>query len=112
MRTVRGTVLVPAEARPGTGLMLVEARDVSVMDAPSVVVAEQRVPAARVEPGERLSFELAVPESDPGRSLSLRVHLSYDGTPTVSSGDAISVVHIPIPAAGDVDDLEVSVRVI
>jgi uncharacterized lipoprotein YbaY len=113
MRIVRGTVVLPMDARAGTAsVLLVEARDVSLMDVPSVVVAEERLPDVTVEPGGRLPFELSVPDAEAGHTLAARAHLSYDGTAAITPGDAISVTHLAIPPDGDVDGLEVPLRVI
>ena len=112
-RRVRGSVLLPPDAPRGrAGALIVEARDTSVMDAPSVVVATTRAEDVVVEPGGRAPFELDVPDTDAGRTLSVRAHVSYDGSPAVATGDVISVTHIPLPPAGDVDDLEVPTRVV
>jgi uncharacterized lipoprotein YbaY len=112
MRIVRGTVVLPMDARAGTAsVLLVEARDVSLMDAPSVVVAEARLDVT-VEPGGRLPFELSVPDAEAGHTLAARAHLSYDGTAAITPGDAISVTHLAIPPDGDVEGLEVPLRVI
>jgi uncharacterized lipoprotein YbaY len=113
MRNVRGTIVLPPDApETSAGLLLVEARDVSLMDAPSVVVAELRETDVEIGPGHRIPFELSLPEAGPGRTLALRAHISLDGTDTVSTGDALSVTHIPLPSTGDVDDLEVPVRIV
>jgi uncharacterized lipoprotein YbaY len=110
---VRGTIVLPQDAPEGKArLALVEARDVSVMDAPSVVVAERRSADVPIGPGKRIPFELEVPEAGGGRTLALRAHVSVDGTTAVSRGDAISVTHIPLPETGDVDGLEVPVRLV
>lgn len=114
MRTVRGEIVLPPDApEVRSGLVLVEARDVSVMDAPSVVLAEQRLTDVAIRPGQRIPFELSVPEAGAGRTLALRAHISLDGrTDVVSRGDALSVTHIPVQPTGDVDDLEVPVRMV
>ena len=113
MRTVRGSVVVPPDAGDWTArLFIVQVRDVSVMDAPSIVIGEMRAADVAVAPGGRLAFELAVPDAEPGHSLSVRAHLSADGTTSVQQGDAISTTHVPIPPAGDVDGIEVPVRAI
>lgn len=112
-RTVRGVVALPADAPAASaGLVLVEARDVSLQDAPSVVVAETRLSDLQIEPGGRVPFELDVPEAPAGHTLAIRAHVSMDGTPAVSHGDGLSVTHIPVPPAGDVDDIEVPVRIV
>lgn len=113
MRRVRGDVVLPPDCeRVTAGLVLVEVRDVSLQDAPSVVVAETHMDELPVGPGTRIPFELSVPDAEPGHTLSIRAHVSIDGEPAISHGDAISTVHLPIPGAGDVDTVEVPVRVV
>ena len=113
MRTVEGSIVLPADIAPTTArTVLVEARDVSVMDAPSMVVAETRLSDVPVAPGERIPFRLDVPEVDATRTLSVRAHVSLDGTPAITRGDALSVTHIPLPAVGPVDGLDVPVRTV
>jgi len=113
VRTVRGTILVPPDVPEGrAALVLVEARDVSVMDAPSVVVAEERWTDVPIGPGLRIPFELGVPDTEAGRTLAMRAHISLDGTAAVTRGDVISVTHIPLPESRDVDGLEIPLRVV
>jgi putative lipoprotein len=113
VRTVEGSIVLPADIAATTARsVLVEARDVSVMDAPSTVVAETRMTDVPVGPGERIPFRLDVPEVDPSRTLSVRAHVSLDGTPAITTGDALSVTHIPLPAAGPVDRLDVPLRTV
>jgi putative lipoprotein len=113
MRTVRGTVRLPADAPAAVaGLLLVEVRDVSVADAPSVVVATWRTTDVAVGPGSVLPFAIETPETEPGRTLALRAHLSLDGKETVARGDAISTSHVEVPSSGDADGVDVPVRVV
>jgi uncharacterized lipoprotein YbaY len=113
VRTVRGHVVIPTDARPSTaGLLLIEVRDVSLADAPSTVVGEVRTGDVPVEPGARIPFEVPAPDAEPGHSLAIRAHVSVDGTTAVAAGDAISVTHIGLPPTGDVDAVEVPVRVV
>ena len=112
-RLVRGVVVLPADAPVGRApMVLIEARDVSELDAPSVVVGQLWLSDQALAPGTRIPFELEVPEVDAARTLSLRAHVCRDGSGTVSRGDLISVSHIPAPAIGDVDGVEVPLRVI
>jgi putative lipoprotein len=113
VRTVEGSIVLPADIPSTTARsVLVEARDVSVIDAPSTVVAETRLSDVPVAPGERIPFRLDVPDVDPSRTLSVRAHVSLDGTAAISPGDALSVTHIPLPAAGAVNGLDVPVRTV
>jgi putative lipoprotein len=113
VRSIEGSIVLPADIAPATARsVLVEARDVSVMDAPSTVVAETRLSDVELAPGERIPFRLDVPEVDRSRTLSVRAHVSLDGTPAITPGDALSVTHIPLPAAGPVDGVDVPVRTV
>jgi uncharacterized lipoprotein YbaY len=113
MRSVSGCVVLPPDAPRSTAvLLLVEVRDVSLMDAPSVVVAETRAGDVAIEPGGQIPFDLAAPDALPGHSLAVRAHLSLDGTAAVSSGDLVSVTHLALPSSGDSDGMEIPVRIV
>lgn len=92
--------------------IVVEVRDVSVADAPSAVVAAANLPAVNLEPGARLPFEVDVPEVDSTRSLSLRVHVNFQGAQSVKPGDLISTASYPIPANGTPPPITVAVRLV
>jgi hypothetical protein len=113
MRTVRGVVTLPPDAPPSVArLLLVEARDVSIADAPSLVVGVVRTADVPLGPGRAIPFELEVPEAAPGHTLALRAHASLDGTERVAPGDAISTVSLPLPDTGDVPSIEVPLRTV
>ncbi|QEH38133.1 hypothetical protein OJF2_67310 [Aquisphaera giovannonii] len=113
MRTIEGSIEVPVGvARRVYGRMVVEVRDVSRADAPSLVVAEDARDDVVVDPGEPLRFALQVPDVEPGRSLSLRVHVSCDGSPGVKRGDLLTTASHPIPPRGDRSSLRVPVKVV
>lgn len=102
---------LPAERVPAVArLLLVEVRDVSVADAPSVVVAATREADVPLLPGGGIPFTLEVPDAPPGHTLSLRAHASLDGTERVAPGDAISTVSLPLPPTGDVASIEIPLR--
>ena len=86
-------------SKPGVGLV-VEARDVSEADAPSVVVARTRLDDVPVEPGGSIPFELEVPEVGRGRSLSLRAHASPDCEDDVRPGDLLTTASYPVAPSG------------
>lgn len=112
MRTVRGVLLAPPDAPPGpVGRLLVEVRDVSLADAPSVVVAQWWVAGVELAPGSEVPFALAVPEAEPGRTLALRGHASRDGSPEVAHGDLITTTHVPL-TAGDVEGVILPLRLV
>jgi uncharacterized lipoprotein YbaY len=112
-RVLRGAVVLPSGATTADrALVLVEVRDVSLMDVPSVVTAEWRRDGVRVGPGARVDFELRVPPAAPGASLSLRAHVSMDGSGVVRSGDGLTTTSVPVPAAGPIPPLEVPVTIV
>ena len=112
MRRIRGEIVLPADSpAAAAGLVLAEVRDVSLMDVPSTVVAEWRRTDVPVAPGGRIPFELDVPEGDQGRSLSVRAHVSFDGSGVVRPGDLLTVTVIPVSPRG-VGPIEVPTAVI
>ena len=120
MRRVHGELLLPANAPAGVARKgVIEVRDVSLQDAPSVVVASKSLSKVALQPAGRLAFELEVPEAQPGRTLNLRVHFAV--TPrakgvalseTVEPGDLLTTESIPVPAAGDYGPLRVRLALI
>ena len=104
---------MPANAATGAAkLVLIEVRDVSLADAPSVVVAEQRLTNVALKPNGQIGFKLAVPEVASNRTLSLRAHVSIDGSGLAKSGDLLTTASYSIPTAGASGSLQVSVAVI
>lgn len=113
MRTVSGAILLPPQAAAGAAkLILIEVRDISLADAPSVVVAELRLRDVALGPGRRIPFSLAVPEVEPSRSLALRVHIDRDADGRVSPGDLLTTTIYPIPPRGAPPPLSVAVSAI
>ena len=113
MRTIKGEVIFPPDA-PSTksGLVKIEVRDVSVADAPSTVVAERQIKNVPLKPNGRIKFEIPVPELPENRTLSLRVHVSPDGSASVKSGDLLTTAHYPVPSTGTPAPLNVATTVI
>jgi uncharacterized lipoprotein YbaY len=110
---IKGEIILPANA-PTTKAkqVLVEVRDVSMADAPSKVVAEQRLENVNLKPGGRIKFKATVPEVEANRTLALRVHISLDGSGQVKSGDLLTTTYDPVPTTGASATLEVPVAVI
>ena len=97
MKKVSGTITLPANINMKKAkMLLVEARDVTVMDAASVVIASKTWDNVKLEPGETIPFTLEIPELSTGRSYSCRVHISIDGTAQVKHGDLLSTAHYNI----------------
>ena len=113
MRTVSGEIVLPANAPSKTAKqVLIEVRDVTMADAPSVVIAEQQFANVALKPGGRIAFKLSVPEVASNRSLSVRAHLSIDGSGRAQSGDLLTTASYPVPNAGTPPPLKVQVNVI
>jgi putative lipoprotein len=113
MRIVSGRILLPEDAPESDAAdVLIEVRDVSLADAPSVVVAQERLDRVPIGPGEVIEFSLQVPEVDPRRRLSLRVHVDVDGSGRVSTGDLLTTSSNPVPATGTPEPLNILVSAI
>lgn len=112
-RKLRGTIVLPSDTPAGEcPRIFVEVRDVSIADAPSVTVASTELRNVSVGPGGLLNFELAVPEQDPGRSLSVRVHASRDGEASTERGDLVSTSSHPVATTGPIAAIRIPVRVV
>ncbi len=110
MRKVTGTVVLPANQPAGkAGLVLIEVRDVTLMDVPSKVIAEQSLGNISLEPNTRIPFEFQISDVESNRALALRVHISMDGSGQIKSGDLLTTANYPVPTAGSVPFLEVKI---
>lgn len=113
MRRVTGAVVPQPGVSEGIAdHLLVEVRDVSLLDAPSRVVAQVRYEAVPVAPGTGIPFELDVPDAPPGSSLAVRAHLARGPGETVRQGDALSTVSVDVPASGSIGGLHVPVSAV
>jgi len=90
----------------------VEVRDVSRVDAPSVLLAQVERDRVPVGPGVAVPFVLDAPEVAASRSLALRVRVDMQPRARPFSGDYLSTVLVPVPVAGDASDLVVPLRAI
>jgi hypothetical protein len=94
---VGGVATLPAALPAGRAARIViEVRDVSVADAPSLVVADQILTDVALLPGGRIRFHFSVPAPVPGQQLSLRVHVDRHGAGRVSTGDLLSTQAHPV----------------
>lgn len=113
MRTITGKIILPPNVQATKAdEVTVEVRDVSEADALSTVIAERRLKDVALRPNGEIKFKLSVPDVGSNRSLAMRVHVSTDGSSRVKSGDMLTTAHIPVPSAGDAEQLEVPVVVI
>jgi uncharacterized lipoprotein YbaY len=113
MRTITGEIVLPNEASTKrAGAILVEVRDVSLLDAPSTVVANQELRNIFLNPGGRIAFMVRVPEVPVTRTLSIRVHISLDGSGRLKPGDLLTTASYPVPSKGTPKSIEVPVSVI
>lgn len=111
-RTVRGEVVLPA-GEPGERAvqLIVQVEDVSRMDAPSQVIAEQRIEDVPLD-GTSVEFEIAVPAGliDERASYSLRVHVDLSGSGEVERGDMITTQSYPVLTHAAPDSARIEVR--
>jgi uncharacterized lipoprotein YbaY len=113
MRTIQGAIVLPTNAPRGIGRRVtVEVRDVSVQDAPSIVIARKDLTDVTLEPTGQLNFELEVPDVDASHALSLRVHISMDGSGQIKDGDLLTTSSCPITPHGATARVTVSPKVI
>jgi putative lipoprotein len=105
--------MLPQDAPAVTaGLMTVEVRDVSLQDIPSVVISKLKRRRVALSPAGEVPFVLEAEEVDPRNSLSLRVHISLDGSGRVQRGDLLTTSHHAVPAQGTPPPMAVDVQVI
>jgi putative lipoprotein len=112
-RVVRGEVTLPAEAEPVEAAeVVIQVEDVSRADAPSVVVAEQRLHGVSLRPGETLPFAVEVPGDrvDPQSHYSVRIHVDVSGSGDVESGDFVSTQSYPVLTRGHGDEVRAEVQ--
>jgi len=113
MRTITGEIVLP-ENTPAViaGQVIIEVLDISLADAPSQLIAEQRLSNVALQPHGRINFSIIAPEVEANRTLTLRVHISLDGSGRMKSGDLLTTAIYPIPNTGTSPPLEVAVAVI
>ena len=96
-RAVSGFVLFPSDAPTAVApTLLVEARDVSLADAPSVVLASVLVANAAIFPAARIGFSINVPVFEKSRTVALRCHVDMDADGAVSAGDFLSTAFLGV----------------
>lgn len=113
MRIIAGEIALPANCPVKKGAMvLIEIRDVSLIDAPSIVVAHTKLTNVNIQPGGRVVFSLLVPEVSDNRSLEIRVHISLSRNGRIKPGDLLTTASYPVPTRGTLDCIVVPVTLI
>jgi len=113
VRTVRGTIVLPARVPSGlVEQIFIEIRDVSFADAPSTPVAKRSIRHVTLRANGRIPFEITAPDVEPNRILAIYIHMSLDGSGVVRSGDLLTTRHYAIPNSGSVPPLEILVTMI
>jgi hypothetical protein len=108
MRRIAGSIILPADATEAIAREIaIELRDVTRLDAPSLLVAEHRLRDVRISPRLALLFELNAPESPASHDLNLRVHVDLRGAGSVQPGDFLTTMAVAVPTSGEVRDLRV-----
>jgi putative lipoprotein len=111
MRTVSGEIALPNDFPKARGAdVLIEVRDVSLVDAPSIVVAHTTLKDVDLKPSGSISFSLPVPEVPDARSLEIRIHISLDKSDIVKRGDLLTTMSHQIPSRGSFTHMVVPVK--
>jgi putative lipoprotein len=112
-RRIGGNIILPVNAPSvNAKLVVVELHDVSLIDAPSVVISSQQLLDIPIHPLGRISFSFLAPESNLQTSLTLRVHVSMAGDGIVSPGDFMTTASHQIANTGDRQQVELPVQLI
>ena len=111
-RIVQGEIDLPSDVPGGPADVVVEVEDISRSDAPSQVVAAQRLRRSHLQPGGVLPFKVEVPADrvDERRLYSVRVHVDRSGSGEVEKGDLISTQTYPVLTRGHGNEARVKVR--
>lgn len=112
-RRISGFVNFPADTPVGTASrLLVELRDVSLLDQPSQVVAQHEFFGVAVGPGVKIPFEMEAAEVAAGRALSLRAQVDLQHGRNQAIGGYLSTTAVPVATAGDDGPILVTVKAI
>lgn len=110
-RLAGGSVIVNADPRQvRNATVYVRLEDVSRVDAPSRIVAEQVLSGGAFAEGQPLRFELRGVLPGGSGSCRLRVHVDVDGDGQVSPGDYVSTESYPVTPSTAQTDIEVRVH--
>ena len=112
-RVIHGQIQLPPDAPALTpAYVLVELEDTSRADAPSQVVARQKLVTGTLRSGDLISFRLEVPADalSERNSYSVRVHVDVNGSGKIDSEDYITMQSYPVLTRGHEDAVRVAVR--
>ena len=89
----------------------VQLEDVSTIDAPSLVVAEQVLPnTRRPPPGGRIEFAITVWNVDERASYNVRALIDLDGDGKTSRGDFVTMQSYPVLTRSHPTEVSIRVR--
>jgi putative lipoprotein len=113
--SVSGEIVFGGDAQAFSGATaFVRVEDVSLMDAPSTVVAQQTIEGVAYTPGGAVgAIPFAVqgnPPADPRARLQLSVHISLTGADVIQSGDYLTIESYPVSTAESMTGVQVTVR--
>jgi putative lipoprotein len=112
MSTVRGVLVLPADAPTSSGVhIVVRLRDITFSDAPAPV--QQIDMLADIAPGARIPFALEVADewltgARRTSELNLEAHVDRDANGIFSRGDLVSMRAHPVDAAAVGTEQEVA----
>ena len=111
-RSVSGQIVLPPDAPEKAGAVVVQVEDVSRADAPSTVVAEQRLEHVPLRDRDHLDFAIDVPADaiNPRGMYSLRAHVDTSGSGSVERGDLVSTQSYPVLTGGAPDLARIVVK--
>lgn len=105
-----GTITFAEGPGPPAGATVhVRLEDVTMQDAPSVLVSQADLPYTGAS---SIPFQLSVPELDPRADYSLSVHVDIGDTGQVHSGDFITMESNPVTPSSLSDDCQVRVKLV
>lgn len=77
--------------------VLVEVRDTSLADAPSSLLAQRQLHDIQLIPNGHLETAISIPNKSPQQVLTVRVHVSMDGSGDIKPGDLLTTSYIEVP---------------
>jgi hypothetical protein len=112
MPLLYGEVIFEGTRSFAGAIVYVRLEDVSRLDAPSAVIAEQVIRDVAHQAGSQqgLEFSLYGQIPDDQASYTVRVHVDVDGDGRVSRGDYLSMESVPVLTHGYPNRVTVRVR--